>query len=653
MDNLSDQSLKLIQREICLNKLIQHANILKYNDCFIINSYLWCSTPYITYGTITDIINNFYNNGIPELIAIKIIYDIIKALIYIHSRNLIHRNICSDNVYVSNRGIAYLSGLRCACSMYVKGKHVDKLFDFPYYAKNIHLSASPEMLSQDLRGYNKKTDIYSLGLVACHIVSGIIPYSNIEKTQVFLEKINGNLPSYMSFFPHRQSLIMGTIHSVKNKFTGLLFNQNKMGDSDDPDDEDQSVLKSENDVKNNDESLRNLENRNKNRIDSSNEDSSYIIRRKVIPFTDEILKRARFPKFADFSYDTAEDSLDNSFEESPHADANRASTSHVPFFSHRKNSASHIAIIESLPKNIDQNFESSDTKLNKENILISDKAGNEKILENAIVSTDPGPSFPDVQKKQRKNRFKFFHVTKISNGNEFSASITNNDNNKLPNLNHLKIDKSSDEMKISENSATKRPKKSVFFKLPFNQNHYTCDDNDHQLKNVLNRKIKKAPPAQRHSLHYIPSIFLLRRQTAFEFVKKRRFSSKLPGADFNSQNVQKLILPQYAVKLGEYVKAEPNKRIFTKRASTGRKSLTYLEMSYDMKNFIFSCLNYEPEDRQTAENLITYPLFKKVYKFRSEFLSSSVSSLVGDMTLDDNKQLNKLEKQTVDHIWSF
>lgn len=90
----------------------------------------------------------------------------------------------ASHILLSGEGRVYLSGLHSVYSMMRDGKKVRTVFDMPHHSPALLSWLSPELLRQDLHGYGVKSDIYSLGIVVCELVSGRVPFQDMPPTQV-------------------------------------------------------------------------------------------------------------------------------------------------------------------------------------------------------------------------------------------------------------------------------------------------------------------------------------------------------------------------------------------------------------------------------------------------------------------------------------
>lgn len=88
--------------------------------------------------------------------------------------------------------------MRYACDVVENGKWQHTIYSFPQScAKNLKW-LSPELLKQDLHGYNEKSDIYSLGMTICELAKGTIPFCDMPETLMLTEKVRGCVPQISS-----------------------------------------------------------------------------------------------------------------------------------------------------------------------------------------------------------------------------------------------------------------------------------------------------------------------------------------------------------------------------------------------------------------------------------------------------------------------
>jgi len=248
VDDASEEAIKLIRHEIVMMRQLRHDNVIHCLGSFALPNHMeiWLLTPFMSVGSLRTVLDNHFPDGIPESAISPIVRDVLFGLHHLHERGIVHRAIKSSHILIDDHGRAKLSGLRYSCSLYdtaveascsasVGGIRQDR-YDYPLYLslKNINWM-SPEILQQNLLGYNEKSDIYSLGVTVCEIANGLVPFSDMPSTYMLLEKMAGSSPklfdsTYIESIEESEALAAAAAQNDQNQ-ADLVFSGQKPADS--------------------------------------------------------------------------------------------------------------------------------------------------------------------------------------------------------------------------------------------------------------------------------------------------------------------------------------------------------------------------------------------------------------------------------------
>lgn len=219
---LVDNSTKIyFNNEIYLIKhLPPHPNIIKFHSLHETISSYYVVTDYCNGGSLESSLIKYYelhSKPFPESLVRSIAKQILNAIQFLHSNNIIHRDIKAENILLS------YSSEQDLINFNIQNAQV-KLIDFGFArllekdqtASSIigtPLFMDPKILNQTIANhyfshlkttcqYNRKVDIWSFGIVVYQMLMGIVPFNGVNCNELLMNvrKRKFSLPDNINNF---------------------------------------------------------------------------------------------------------------------------------------------------------------------------------------------------------------------------------------------------------------------------------------------------------------------------------------------------------------------------------------------------------------------------------------------------------------------
>ena len=249
-----------ISREKEFLKILNHENIVEYITSFEDSQFLYIITEYVENGDLLTMINSKKRDKafqIGEEKLMKIFLQCLRGLSFIHSCGIIFRALKPDKILIDNENNIKITNFKyaaidnentakkCFNISEDKFKELKNKFEF----LDLRPYQPPEMKMGEI--YNRKIDVYNLGLIFCHLayLDLTIPKKNSYSKELgdFIKKMIEKNPSmrptseeayqelkniYLKKYCHNTGInsclrCLASLPDINNDFLNLLLAQTK------------------------------------------------------------------------------------------------------------------------------------------------------------------------------------------------------------------------------------------------------------------------------------------------------------------------------------------------------------------------------------------------------------------------------------------
>ncbi|XP_029571051.1 LIM domain kinase 1 isoform X3 [Salmo trutta] len=171
-----DETQRTFLKEVKVMRCLEHPNVLKFIGVLYKDKRLNFIAEYIKGGTLREIIKKMDTNY-PWNQRVSFAKDIAAGMSYLHSMNIIHRDLNSYNCLVRENNSVVVADFGLARLM-VEDKIQDKslLQKKPDRRKRYTVVGNPYWMAPEMihgKSYDEKVDIFSFGIMLCEIIGRV------------------------------------------------------------------------------------------------------------------------------------------------------------------------------------------------------------------------------------------------------------------------------------------------------------------------------------------------------------------------------------------------------------------------------------------------------------------------------------------------
>ncbi len=201
--------MKLLRAERDVSSRLDHPNIIKIFDTTVEKDYAYIVMEYFPGTTLEQYCT--FQNLLPLHRVIGMIFKCAMALDYAYRQGIVHRDIKPANILVDEQDNVKITDFGLALNISKKSAS-DSTF--------IMGVGSPAYMSpEQIKGYplNQKTDLFSLGVVLFHILTGRLPFRAKNPAQLIYKIINTEPPQVSQINSELPEQLDGVIRRALEK----------------------------------------------------------------------------------------------------------------------------------------------------------------------------------------------------------------------------------------------------------------------------------------------------------------------------------------------------------------------------------------------------------------------------------------------------
>jgi len=165
-----------IKREVEILQQCQSESVVQYGGCWKHGGTLLIAMEFCDGGSVQDVIRVAKRQFTEEEIG-AICAEVVQGLVYLHSHHIMHRDIKSGNILLTQSGRAKLADFGVSASLVSTMQKKHSVIGSPYWM-------APEIIANNTDGYDSRADIWSLGITAIEMAEKEPPRYDIHFARV-------------------------------------------------------------------------------------------------------------------------------------------------------------------------------------------------------------------------------------------------------------------------------------------------------------------------------------------------------------------------------------------------------------------------------------------------------------------------------------